>query len=970
MRINWQFTEAELTLIESKNKKNKLYYALQLKYYKTHSCFLSNLHAISSKTRYEIAKRLSVSGKINVISAKTQASYRQEIRDYYQAAVISVETETLIRDWLRTESLPHTCYNLEQLKEKTSAFLKQKKIEAFSGQTLERILKSARYEYEESLFTNITAMLNDEAKAYLDGLLLIKDSASSWLSWIKHWPGGLALKSILEEADKLKFIRNITLPECIGKIPNKALQKYYRNICTKYPHAIKEMPESHHYALLAIFAWVRMRQIADNMAELLIRLIHKFITVGKRKLINELSDITSVKQGCNLKRLIRLLIATIISNEDKIIKSAIYPVTPKIQLEALLNNEPNIDYSYTQLVHERARNSYLHHYRGLLEPILALLDFKSNNASYQPIIDALEVIQSHLHSRAVYYPEDLIVPIEGAIKSSHQKLVMDETDQGTRINRINYEMCVLRNLRSKLRVKEVWIDKSQQYRNPEEDLPQDFEENRDYYCELLGQPRESTNFISSLKRKLTQHLEAFNKNLPANKQVQILKKPLGHIKVAKLKEQTPPIVLGEIKSAVFKRWPNTSLLDVLKETDLFTDLLGAFTPSGSKEGLDQNTLRKRLLLCILGYGTNTGLKNISTGNEECNYHELKHVKLRYLDPDNLREAIRRVINQLLVVRSSQLWGSCTTAVASDSTLFEAADQNLLSQWHPRYHKTGVMVYWHVDTKSVCIYSQLKSCGSSEVSSMIEGVLRHCSNLSVEKNYVDSHGASEVGFAFSHLLHFDLLPRLKNIHTQRLAVAEANDAKKYSNLSSILSRPIDWDLIESQYDQLIKYAAALKLGTANSEIIMKRFTYENQKNLTYKALKELGRAIKTLFICRYLSSEGLRQEIHEGLNVVERWNGINNFIFYGKTGPMRNNKNPAELELSMLCLHLLQLSMVYINTLMLQQVIDESGWLEKMRLEDKRAITPLLHEHINPYGIFVLNLDERLAINHPLFKKVA
>jgi len=254
--------------------------------------------------------------------------------------------------------------------------------------------------------------------------------------------------------------------------------------------------------------------------------------------------------------------------------------------------------------------------------------------------------------------------------------------------------------------------------------------------------------------------------------------------------------------------------------------------------------------------------------------------------------------------------------------------------------------------------------------MIEGVLRHCSDMTVEKNYVDTHGASEIGFAFSHLLGFELLPRFKNIHTQRLAAVKASDAKAYKNIKPILAHPINWKLIESQYDQIIKYTAALKVGTANSETIMKSFTHENQQHPTYKALKELGRVLKTVFLCRYLSSKPLRHEIHEGLNVVERWNGINDFIFYGKTGPMRNSQNPEELELSMLCLHLLQISMVYINTLMLQQVIEESNWLQKMKLEDKRAITPLLHEHVNPYGIFLLNLEERLPLHHPVLKEVA
>ena len=375
------------------------------------------------------------------------------------------------------------------------------------------------------------------------------------------------------------------------------------------------------------------------------------------------------------------------------------------------------------------------------------------------------------------------------------------------------------------------------------------------------------------------------------------------------------------------------------------------------------------MLVILGYGTNAGLKGISKGNEDVTYQDLKHVKLRYLDPDNLRNAIRAVVNQLLKVRSEDVWGFGTNAVASDSTHFKASDQNLMSRWHPRYRSNGVMVYWHVERDSICIYSQLKSCASSEVSSMIEGILRHSTDMNVEKNYVDTHGASEVGFAFSHLLDFELLPRLKNIHKQKISQAQLGDIDTYKNLELILSKPIKWELIEDQYEHLIKYTTALKLGTADAETILKRFTRNNLQHKTYKALSELGKVIKSIFLCRYLSNKSLRQEIHEGLNVVERWNGINDFIFYGKTGAFSSN-NPEELELSMLCLHLLQISMVYINTLMLQQVLQESCWIDKLTIKEKRSITPLIHEHINPYGIFILNLDERLEVNHPTLKKAA
>jgi TnpA family transposase len=97
---------------------------------------------------------------------------------------------------------------------------------------------------------------------------------------------------------------------------------------------------------------------------------------------------------------------------------------------------------------------------------------------------------------------------------------------------------------------------------------------------------------------------------------------------------------------------------------------------------------------------------------------------------------------------------------SDSKHFGAWDQNLTTQWHVRYGGRGVMIYWHVERNSLCIHSQLKSPSSSEVASMIEGVLRHCTEMAVERQYVDSHGQSVVAFAFTRLLGFQLLPRLK------------------------------------------------------------------------------------------------------------------------------------------------------------------------------------------------------------------
>ena len=343
------------------------------------------------------------------------------------------------------------------------------------------------------------------------------------------------------------------------------------------------------------------------------------------------------------------------------------------------------------------------------------------------------------------------------------------------------------------------------------------------------------------------------------------------------------------------------------------------------------------------------------------YKDLLYVRRRFITRDQLRHAITEVVNAIFCVRLPQVWGEGTTACASDSKKFGAWDQNLMTEWHVRYGGRGVMIYWHVEKKAACIYSQLKACSSSEVAAMIEGVLRHCTEMAVDRQYVDSHGQSEVAFAFCRLLGFQLLPRLKAIHRQKLYRPEAGKPEAFPRLQHILSRPINWDLIGQQYDEMVKYATALRLGTAETEAILRRFTRNNVQHPTYKALAELGKAIKTIFLCRYLQSEALRREVNEGLNVIENWNSANGFIFFGKGGEFGSNRHEDQ-EVSMLALHLLQISLVYVNTLMIQRVLSEPSWSGKLTPEDRRALTPLIYGHVNPYGVFRLDMDTRLAID--------
>jgi len=110
----------------------------------------------------------------------------------------------------------------------------------------------------------------------------------------------------------------------------------------------------------------------------------------------------------------------------------------------------------------------------------------------------------------------------------------------------------------------------------------------------------------------------------------------------------------------------------------------------------------------------------------------------------------------------------------------------------------------------------------------------------------------------------------------------------------------------------------------------------------------------------LNESKLRQKVNEGLNVVENWNSANSFIFYGKGGELSTNRREDQ-EIGLLSLHLLQACLVYVNTLMIQNVLAEPVWMEKMTTRDLAAVSPLIYHHVNPYGKFELDLNTRLPL---------
>ena len=708
----------------------------QLAFWRCHGAFPDEEAELAPAVIAHLAREIGV--RVDVLdgydwTGRTGRRHRRTILDHLAVVSFDASAEADLRTWLLDDALPGEP-SATVLDEEIGAWFARHRVVRPKAWRLDRIVRSARATHDNAALDRVARRLDPETCERLDGLLADDGDGASFTR-LSGDPGRVGLESLMRELGKLERVRALALPTGIlDDLHPDLVGRFRRRAAAETAWELRRHPDRIRLPLLAFYCAPREAEVVDGLIELLIQITQRITVKAEKRVMEELlADATRVRGKAGI---LFDIARAALADPDGAVRDVIFPVAGRTTFEKLVREAVAGEGRRDTRIHAVVRASYGSYYRRMLPRLLAAVEFRSNNAGHRPLLDAIAAIRAGAKDGRQHYDLDDIA-VEGVIRPKWRDIVIEAAPDGRRrVNRINYEICALQSLREQLRCKEVWVAGADRWRDPDDDLPTDFEERRDDCYERLALPRDPHAFIDRLRCEMREGLEALNRTLPRDPRVRLAAHRKHPIVVSPLKPQPLPPTLDALGTELGRRWPMTGLLEILKEADLRTGFTDAFAASASREVVARDEVRRRLLFGLYGLGTNAGLKRLAGGPDGFSYKELLHTRRRYLDAAAIRDATRRVVNATLAVRRPDVWGEATTACAADSKHIGAFDQNLMTEWHARYGGRGVMIYWHVERQSACIHSQLKRCSSSEVASMIEGVLRHDTEMEVSETYVD------------------------------------------------------------------------------------------------------------------------------------------------------------------------------------------------------------------------------------------
>lgn len=500
---DWSITNEERTYLKDRSAIGRLGFFLCLLFFKKNGYFPKRHVDVPEKALFYAAGDIGVSVDLFSeydFSGRSAKLHRAEIREilgYRQSTnADAVQAET----WLSPRTLSDG--NTSDLEALLCQWFRDQKIELPSASRRRNIITNAIEAGHTEIFRILHIRLSEETRAVLRDL---RDASEDTLSFLKSDPGRASLETVLLEIEKLQKVEALHLPKNLTSGMSTArLKPLYLRAGTESAWDLKRHPEHISLSLLALLCHQRKGELLDELGDLIIQLVHKIRKRAEKKINSRLAKEAKAIHGKS--RLLFKLANAALGNPDGVIRDVLFGVVDEETLAAIILEYGVQGPGYVRELQKIIRQSWSSHYRRMLFPILQALTFRSNNAHHRPVIEALAYIKNSQGTRQRPIPLDA-VPFKGIVSEDLKPLVIESNAKGSKqINRMHYELCLFQVLRERLRCKEIWIEGANRYRNPDEDLPRDFEEKREQYYGLLELPIEADSFISRLQQDMREGL--------------------------------------------------------------------------------------------------------------------------------------------------------------------------------------------------------------------------------------------------------------------------------------------------------------------------------------------------------------------------------------------------------------------------------------------------------------------------------
>ena len=246
------------------------------------------------------------------------------------------------------------------------------------------------------------------------------------------------------------------------------------------------------------------------------------------------------------------------------------------------------------------------------------------------------------------------------------------------------------------------------------------------------------------------------------------------------------------------------------------------------------------------------------------------------------------------------------------------------------------------------YDTVLSPDAREAAFVIDGLMAN-NFVKSHIHSTDTHGYTEVIFAVMYFLGVSFAPRIKNLGEQQLYCISSK--KEYANKEHVIkpSKKANTKLIENNWDNMLRFIATIKTKTITASQIFKRLNSYTKELPFYRALKEFGRIIKTIYILTYINDVTLRKQVEKQLNRIELFNKFAKAVFFANSQEFRVG-SPIEQKKIVACKSFIQNCIVLWNYLVLSQaLIDHDAKGRHALLKIIKAGSVISWRHINLHG---------------------